>query len=205
MTTQQLIDYYTALLILQYKEKPKAKATIGFLVSMFIMDQLPTLVQSAFTLGTAVGVQLDVLGKYAGVIRSGNGPQGPITLDDADFTQFIQLAIIKNSSNGSLASIDSLLETYFPGEIFVFDYRNMRMSYYINSSVGSQQLAELFVSEGLLPKPLGVQLGATIYSPLIGEFFGCREYAYPAVNASPLNDYASYNMNYPMLDYNYVL
>lgn len=200
-TTQELIDYYAKLLVLQYVGKPKAFATIQATAKMFIMDQLPTAVENAFNVQTAVGVQLDVLGKYAGVTRTGVGFSGNITLDDSDFQVLIQLATIKNSAGSSLYDIQNLLNTFFPGEILVFDYANMRLSYLVSSAVGSQDLVQLFVTEGLLPKPMGVQLSVTIYAPDIKIFFGCCDYLVNVVNNSPLNTYEDYQTNRPFLRY----
>ncbi len=173
MTDQDLIDYYANLLILQYLGKPNAFATIQALVKMVIMNQLPLAVQGAFDMnGSASGVQLDVLGKYAGVTRTGYNLQGlPITLDDADFFTLIRLAIVTNSAESDLNTIQTILNFFFPNELFVFDHKEMRMSYLIDSSIGTQNLIELFITEGLLPKPMGVQLSAPIYTtPLV--FFG---------------------------------
>lgn len=212
-TTSDLITYYSNLLILQYAQKIRAVATIKALVTPVIMaedltNQLPLSVQNAFNLigsNTAVGVQLDVLGKYAGVTRTGNGFYGPITLNDSDFLVFIQLAIVTNSAGSSLATIQQLLFQYFPDEILVFDYADMHMSYLIDSSVGSQALAQLFVAEGLLPKPMGVALASTIYYPGIKSFFGFRTYRLPAHNASPFNTYTSYVTTWPWLSYAYAV
>lgn len=202
-SSAEIIDYYANLLILQYVGEPRAYATVQTVVTGVVMDQLPLSVENAFEIGTAVGAQLDILGKYVGVTRSGYGPQGFITLNDSDFTTFIQLAIVNNRSDASLASIQQLLHTYFNGEIFVFDNQDMQLSYYLNSDSTSLDLATLFVTEGLLPKPLGVQLAAVIYAPglILTSFFGCRTYELPAVNDSPLNSYASYQLTYPFLTY----
>lgn len=165
---------------------------------------LPIAVQNAFNLSgpnTAQGVQLDVLGKYAGVSRNGNGFTGPITLSDADFLTLIQLATITNSAGSDLATIQNLLFQFFPNEVLVFDYQDMRMSYLITSSIGSQNLVQLFVTEGLLPKPMGVQLATTIYVPVITSFFGFRTYDLPALNAKPFNTYDSYNQTWSWLTY----
>lgn len=180
-------------------------ATVKIKITITETDvTLPIAVQNAFNLigsSPAVGVQLDVLGKYAGVVRSGQGFNGPITLNDSDFVAFIQLAIVTNSAGSSLATIQQLLHDFFPNKILVFDYLGMRMSYFINSSLGSLNLAELFVTEGLLPKPMGVQLGVTIYSADVNKFFGMRTYDLPPANVSPLNTYDSYNMDSPWLVY----
>lgn len=165
------------------------------------MDQLPNAVQEAFTLGTATGVQLDVIGKYVGVSRTGRGFSSTITLSDADFLLLIQMAIIRNSEGSSLAEIQALLHQYFNNELFVFDYKNMHMSYLMDSSVGSQDLAELFVTEGLLPKPMGVQLAALIYHHPVDKFFGFRTYSAASTKNKPFNTYSSYDMDAPWLSY----
>lgn len=201
MTNQELIDYYANLLILQYIGKPRAYATVEASVTPFIMDQLPIAVQNAFGIDTAVGVQLDILGKYIGVSRNGYTFTGPITLTDAEFRVIMKVAIIKNSSGSSLAAIQALLHQFFPGTLLVFDYANMQMDYFFDSSIGSKPLAELFVQEDVLPKPMGVQLGSLIYSANVAAFFGFRTYALAGYNVTGFNNYASYDMNSPWLSY----
>lgn len=205
MTDQELIDYYANLLILQYLEKPNAFATIQALVTPVIMDQLPTSVMNAFDLSgvsTAVGKQLDVLGKYAGVTRNGYGFEGqPIALDDDDFLSLIKLAVVKNTSGSSLADIQSLIAAFFAGQMLVFDYKNMQMNYMVSSSVGSQELLQLFVTQGLLPRPMAVAVALLIYAPIIDAFFGFRTYTLPGQNNSPFNSYADYQTGRPWLSY----
>jgi hypothetical protein len=180
--------------------------TTGVVITVTATDViLPLALQNAFNLtgsSTASGVQLNTLGKYAGVTRTGTGFNGvTITLSDADFLSLIQVAILRNSSGSSLSTIQALLAQFFPGEIYVFDYQNMQMSYLINSSIGSFNLAQLLVTENLLPKPMGVSLALTIYSPSINLFFGFRTYILPAYNNTPFNSYASYNSTWVWLSY----
>lgn len=214
MTTQELINYYANLLILQYLQKPKAYTSIQASATPIIMAQsdltqetLPLAVQDGYNLtgsDLAIGLQLNTLGKYAGVSRSGSGFFGPITLDDSDFATLIQIAILTNSAGSSLATIQSLLQQFFPNEVLVFDYQTMRMSYLISSSIGSQDLIQLVVSEGLLPKPMGVELAATIYAPVIDRFFGFQTYQYPTItiaNNEPFNTYSVYNQTWPWISY----
>jgi hypothetical protein len=166
---------------------------------------LPIAVQNAYNLNgssPAQGVQLNLLGKYAGVTRNGYGFNGvAITLNDTDFLTLIQMAIIKNSSGSSIATIQALLAQFFPNEVLVFDYQNMQMSYLISSSIGSQNLVQLFVSEGLLPKPMAVSLAPPIYAPVITQFFGFRTYVLVAFNSEPFNKYSSYQTTWPWLTY----
>lgn len=191
MTNQEIIDYYANLLIIQYKGKPRALAHTKFLAEAGIIDQLPISVQSAYNLETAVGVQLDVIGKYVGVVRT----YGAITLTDADFRTLIKIAVIKNSAASDLFSIQELIYTFFRGTIYVFDYLGMRMSFYLDTSLGSIDFAKLCVSQGLLPVPMGVQLSSTIYGSNVGYFFGFCTYEAPAFNSSPFSTYERYAMN----------
>lgn len=167
------------------------------------LGPLPLQIQNAFDIATATGTQLQILGKYAGVSNTGYGFQGQtITLDDTDFATLIRLATITNNSGSDLASIQNLLHIYFPGEIFVFDYQEMRLAYSINSSIGSQNLVQLFVTQGLLPKPMGVQLSTPIYGPILTNFFGLVTYDNPTLyNASGINTYDVYENDTPMLTY----
>lgn len=168
---------------------------------------LPLDVQNAFNLtgpNPAVGVQLDTLGKYAGVQRTGQGFTQTITLDDADFLTLITMAIIQNNSGSSLATIQNFLQQFFAGEIFIFDTKNMHLTYFISESIGPQDLIQLFITEGLLPRPMGVAL-TIIYAPgpYLTTFFGFRTYDQAAVNATPFNTYSSYRTDWHWLSYAY--
>lgn len=70
---KELIKYFVNLLILQFRNKPKAKATIETLAEQTFSDSqgniFPVEVQGAYSLDTAVGKQLDVIGKYIGYDR----------------------------------------------------------------------------------------------------------------------------------------
>lgn len=202
MTDFELIAYYVGLLILQYRQEPRARATIAAQVAPIIMNQLPLAAQDAFNVDTAIGAQLDVLGKYAGVTRNGFGFTGPVTLNDDDFRTLIRLAIISNSNGSSLSQIQDLLHRFFPNEIFVFDFANMHMGYMLDPSIGSQDFISLFIREGLLPKPMGVTLASVIYVPDIGKkYFGFRTYSLANDKASPFNSYTDYHTDRQWLSY----
>ncbi len=166
---------------------------------------LPLAIMNGYNLlgpNPAIGVQLDVLGKYAGVTRNGFGFQGqPITLDDADFLQLILMAVVKNNSGSSMSDIVSLLYQNFGLEIIVNDYLNMQMSYLFSQALSSN-LVQLFVTEGLLPKPMGVQLSIA-YVPVSTTLFGFGGYTLPVnpPNRSPYNTYSSYQSNRQFLSY----
>lgn len=166
-------------------------------------ETLPLAVQNGFNLNgdtTAAGVQLDVIGKYVGVTRYGNGFSTSITLNDADFLSLIRMAIIKNSAGSSLAQIQDFINRFFAGQLYVIDYKSMRMSFLISAAVGSQDLVQLFITEGLLPVPMAVQY-SIIYAPVIDHFFGFRTYGGASINVEPFNDYADYQEDWPWLSY----
>lgn len=163
---------------------------------------MPVAVQDAFnvTAPAAVGVQQDVIGKYVGVSRSGEGFTGPIVLGDADFAKLIQMGIIQNSSGSSLYEIVKLLQQFFPGEILVFDSQLMTMDYIIAYSVGPQELIQLFITEGLLPRPMAVRIRLVLYVPFF-DLFGFRTYGAPGFHVFPFNTYATYHTDWPWLSY----
>lgn len=202
MTTEEIVNYYADLLILQYLEKPRAYETIRATIRPFIMDQISLDVQNAFAIDTAVGVQLDVIGKYVGANRMGVIAGGvTITLTDSDYRSLIKMAIVKNNHGSSLYDIQNLLNAFFPGQIFAFDLLGMRMSYFIVSSAASLNLIEIFISENFLPKPMGVQVASIVYLPTIDDLFGFRTYSRANLTGSPFNDYADYQTDWPWLSY----
>lgn len=78
MTTQELIDYYVALLIIQYATQPNAQATIAAFVAQIIQEQIVAQVGAGFNfavlpvgpqLDSAIGVQLDDIASYRGAQR----------------------------------------------------------------------------------------------------------------------------------------
>lgn len=199
-TTASLKKYYADLLILQYIGKPKANATIQAIVEPVIMDMLPLKVQNAYEIGTAEGVQLDVIGKYVGVSRHGYGLSGqPITLNDADYVQLLKLVIIKNNSGSSLAAIQSLLASSFPGQIFVSDNQTMGLNYLIIESIGTSDLLELMTTGNYLPSPMGVQTSVVAVPAHTFPFFAFYKSSDPGASISGFNSYGFYSTNAPWL------
>lgn len=64
-----LVEYYRNLLIIQYHDKPKAMATIEALAQEMMASGIMLDVLNGFDIETAVGAQLDIIGKYVGVDR----------------------------------------------------------------------------------------------------------------------------------------
>jgi hypothetical protein len=74
LTLTQIQDYYQSLLARQYVGLPKASATIRNYVSQANGDNLLSSMIASFDISTAIGAQLDIIGKYIGVSRVILGP-----------------------------------------------------------------------------------------------------------------------------------
>lgn len=68
-TVDSIVQYYVNLLIIQYNQKPKARATIELYVRNLLCSGIMLDVMNGYDIETAIGVQLDVLGKYVGQDR----------------------------------------------------------------------------------------------------------------------------------------
>lgn len=201
MTNQEIIKYYTDLLIVQYRHRVRARAHVEAVVTPFVMDQLPLDVRDAYNIETAVGVQLDTLAKYANVSRVVRTFSGNKELTDDDLRLLLKLVLVAQRSGSALADIQSLIKTFLPGVLSVFDNKNMQLDYYFNSELGTQELAEAFYLMGLLPKPMGVQLAALIYLPNITGLFGWRTYTLAGQNVNGFNNYITYDTTWTWLSY----
>jgi hypothetical protein len=157
-TDAEIEEYYADLLITQYRRKPKARAEVKLLAAAGFVNQLPLQTRNAFHPDNAVGAQLDILLKYVGGSRTVQTFTTTVTLVDADARTLLFMLIARNHTNGSLDSIDELIQNFFPGQVKVFDHQNMRMDYFLESSIGSATLAEAMIKGRALPKPSCVQL-----------------------------------------------
>lgn len=79
-----IINYYVNLLIIQYHNKTNAQATITALMEQVVANGVYFDVIDGYNVDTAVGVQLDIIGKYVGVDRYFTGQ------DFTDFFAFIE-------------------------------------------------------------------------------------------------------------------
>lgn len=192
-TLRETCDYYCDLLLFQYRNAPRARATIAIYVKQALGDLLAVSLNEAFDLDQAVGPQLDILGKYIGVPRNIGTPvprpyysfsdyDGTVrdngftdytdagvnaqaiwyqyqfsgtentSLTDAAYALILQLKIILNSSDGTLASIQNYLHTFLFGLVALVDNKDMTLTYVL-----SQQIpVDSNVLKAYLPKPMGV-------------------------------------------------
>lgn len=113
MNTQDLINYYVNLLIVQYYDKPKARAEIGLWITQVVSDQIASLVRDGFDIDTAIGKQLTTLGKYVNATRRVNG----LTLD----REFMTLPAYDYGAPDSVAG----LYDYATADVDVVNYTAM--------------------------------------------------------------------------------
>ncbi len=135
---EEFVRYYTNLLIIQYYNKPKAKAEIEALVSIIAENNILNLaLQEAFDINIAVGNQLDILGRIIGLNRVtpfiipkvqfgfegtdtsasfglapfADATQNNLTsleLTDGDYRFFLRAKIIKNITSNTILSDDRI-------------------------------------------------------------------------------------------------
>lgn len=83
-----------ALLLEQFRGRPKLRALLcSYLDRMSDLEVAIQQVREAFDIGTAVGVQLDVIGRVVGESREGRG--------DDDYRRFLRVRILINQSTGT--------------------------------------------------------------------------------------------------------
>lgn len=178
MSIDEIVSYYTDLLIIQYRSLVKAKATVDALVRPTVIDQLPVSVQDAFEIDTAIGNQLDTIAKYIGVERRVQTFTDWITLSDDDFRTLIKIKRALNSTGSSLNDIQNFIVGSANNILQVFDSKNMQMSFYINSSYASLILAQALIRQKLLPRPMGVSFSSIVYLPDLSNLFGMQTYTW---------------------------
>jgi hypothetical protein len=103
MDVAALTEYYTDLLVFQYKGKPKARATVEAIIKVLLASGVYTAVQSGFGLTSAIGKQLDTVGKYIGVGRNIGVPNSPNYFslkDDTNATPSTAIGL-RDDTNGA--------------------------------------------------------------------------------------------------------
>ena len=164
-------EYYSNLLILQYHNKPKAKATIEAVVNL-LPDELIQEVINGFDIETAEGKQLDILGEYIGVDRFYTDEGEIKTLDDEDYRIILKLKAICNTSNLSHKSLDESLYNFFQNTVRMDSEGNMEMTYFVPKN--KTPIIPAAIQKEVLPKPMGVRCSYIIEYDK--KFFGFCTY-----------------------------
>ncbi len=118
-TSEFLVRYYSSLLIGQYLDKPKASATIGALIGGtgeygLVSGAIFNLVRDGFDLDTAVGKQLDMLGKFRGATRY----YSTLNLSKT----FLPLVLYTDPSAGTYPGIATYADLPMPPSTYTMTY-----------------------------------------------------------------------------------
>lgn len=162
---EDLIAYYTNLLIKQYHDKTKAMDTIEALTEEALSDMVFTAVRDAFDIDTAVGAQLDLIAKYVGTTRY---PDGSTDIGDTNLRFLIKMKIAQNACDQTLKSINDYLFEYFGTNIKVSDNKDMSITYQF--PVFAISLMTFAYQTKALPRPLGVAIILTATNNPNGDF-----------------------------------
>lgn len=167
------IGYYLGLLTSQYTNSPKLNALLYRLLRKFD-DASKVLVEmdTAFDLGSAIGVQLDMLGATVGAFRTVDfQPSNGISpvLDDTTFRLYIQAKIGWNQWDGTMMSLYPLWQSLFPGgNIIIVDNQDMTADV-VPIGKFTSIVQDLITNGYIVPRAEGV-----LYTYLFGTppFFG---------------------------------
>lgn len=165
--TQAVLEYYANLLILQYRNKPKAREDIKHLVNLYLADGLVFQFQDLLDVDKAVGSWLDLIGKIVGAPR--NVPDLGL-LDDDDYRILIKFKILKNIMRASNKEMDDALYALFGGEVLLNNNQDLSINYIVASSIDTPLQAALML--GYLTSPVGIEFGYIIKVPDPLKIFG---------------------------------
>lgn len=190
-------SYYSNLLIMQYHNKPKAKATIETTVGL-LPDDLIMEVINGFDIETAVGKQLDILGEYVGVDRYYLVDNQAQLLDDEDYRILIKLKAISNTSDLSHKSLEEALYNFFGNTVRMDSDGNMEMTYFVPKN--KTPIIQAAIQKEVLPRPMGVRCSYIIEYDK--RFFGfCTYQNQTAVYKTGFRSYNNPNKVGEVLNY----
>lgn len=195
------IEYYVNLLIMQYRNKTKAVKHITAIVKAALIDLLPSILQNSFSIDSAQGPQLDILGKYIGISRKVNSFTSFVVLSDIDYRILLKIKIATNNLGSSFLDIQDFINNNLSGTLKAFDHKDMSMSFFMSSQIISQTLAQVIVQQDLLPRPMGVGSSAIVYLNSTNNVFGFRSYSFDSLDQVGFNTYSNYNTEYQFLKY----
>ena len=155
------ISTYLNLIPPMNREKPRFISFLSAILSQVSdLDDLRLEMLSAFSLSTSEGIQLDILGRLAGVSRElpYEPASGSRSLADEDFRLLLRARILQDHWDGTNAGLITILHALFPGsDVAVSDEQNMTISVTPPSDISAIRF-ELLEHGLLLPAPPGIAL-----------------------------------------------
>ena len=152
---------------------------------------LPQTIIKGYDVNTAVGKQLDIIGKYVGLKRQVKtliGDSNTNVLNDKQYRMLLKLKMIKNTSFSSTSQLRSALYNLFPTSIRLYDNRNMTYQYQLSSAFND--LLNVILAEELLPVPMALGWNAIVVPNLL-QLYGYSDYSRLNDNPNGYSDYTN--------------
>lgn len=170
----QPLSYYLKLFTSQYQNSANLLAWQTALMTP--LNDLANCLEGmncAFDLDTAVGTQLDALGKLVGVSRTlpfqPSAGVSPV-LDDATYRLLIRATMLENTWNGTMESLYAGWKQLFPnGTLIIQDNQNMTANILVSGTFTSIEI-DLIEHGMIVPRPEGVLYN--YIPPGAGPYFG---------------------------------
>lgn len=192
---------YTDLITAEHALRTKFVATIGASTQAALDQQaLAVSLTAAFDLDTAVGVQLDAVGAWAGIKRSVLIPltgvyfawdtmgvgwnqgywkgqfdpsQGLSNLGDTSYRLLIRATIALNHWDGTIGGAIAAITPLFPlNYVYIQDNQDMSITVAVSGPPVDLVSAALLTGGYLALKPVGVRLNVYFPSAATGAVFG---------------------------------
>lgn len=195
------MSIYTALITSQHADKSRFMATVALTTDPFVANQ--AVLQSlpgAFDLDTAIGVQMDAVGLWAGISRQIKTPltgvyfawdtagvgwdqgywkrqfdpdQGVTSLLDEPYRLLLRATIALNRWNGQIDTAAAAIAPLFPANaIYIQDNQNKTMTVAVGGPVLDVVSAALLTGGYLALKPATVRINYVFTSAPPAAVFG---------------------------------
>lgn len=161
------LDFYLDLITSEHASKPRYRSWMSVLLTPLVdAIRLNEDIKKSFDLNTAIGVQLDTIGKWLEQTRQmdfqptdGSSP----ILNDDYYRTVLKAKVVKNQWKGTISSFYSFWKVLFKGQplqIYLVDNQDMEPVAIIWSSSVDQMMQDLITNNYIVPKPAG--LGLTV-------------------------------------------
>ena len=161
------LNFYLNLVTSEHSTKPKYMAWLSVLLTPLIdAIKLNEDVKKAFDLNTAIGAQLNIIGKWLEQPRQvGFQPTdgSSSVLNDNYYRTVLKAKVVKNQWKGTISNFYSFWNVLFKGQplqIYLVDNQDMEPVAIIWSSSVDQMMQDLIANNYIVPKPAG--LGLTV-------------------------------------------
>lgn len=161
------LNFYLDLVTSEHSTKPKYMAWLSVLLTPLIdAIKLNEGVKKAFDLNTAIGAQLDIIGKWLEQPRQVDFQPtdgSSSILSDNYYRTVLKAKVVKNQWKGTISNFYSFWNVLFKGQplqIYLVDNQDMEPVAVIWSSSVDQMMQDLIANNYIVPKPAG--LGLTV-------------------------------------------